>query len=378
MGNTQTLSVSRPASLLTSEGTYLTKPLPQYTNSSLSQIINIKSDPSHPVHGDNTHDDGPSINAILAKASRECNKIVFFPQGIYLTRSTITIPPNTRIVGKVLSTISGTGPHFPNPSSPQPVVHVTPLSNPRVLSGTVEISNIPLSVREISPGATLLQISHPSVSLWSVVLRAGGTIDTPITTTCHSPNPSNCMAAHTLMHITENAGNIYLEDVWGWAADHALDVVVPNTPAQNIAVGRGLTLSNNSGPVALIGTSFEHCSLYQYGFYNVSNILIVGQQTESSYWQRVGTAVRAPGPWYKEGEGSIGGLDWSHWQVSLVRASDVPGGWGGLLAAYFVVSGNDGEGGGGGGGGDDSGGRKVTVGGVALGVAGVFAFWVLM
>ncbi|KAK4645498.1 hypothetical protein QC761_201970 [Podospora bellae-mahoneyi] len=295
----KTYPAPRQPSLVTPEGTYLTKPLPQYTSFLPSQIINIRSDPSHPVYGDNTHDDGPSISAILAKASTPgCNTVVLFPRGIYLTRSTILIPPNTRLVGEVLSTISGTGPFFSNPSSPQAVVHIAAPPNSDV-TGPVELSDILISVQEISPGATLLQISLPDVSLWSVVLRVGGSIDTTITDSCSNPNPSTCLAAHTLLHITSTASNIYLENIWGWAADHALDVI-PNVPAQNIAVGRGLTISHTSGPVTMIGTSFEHCVLYQYGFFDTRDILVIGQQTESPYWQGQGTSLRAPGPW--EGE----------------------------------------------------------------------------
>ncbi|KAK4177847.1 family 55 putative glycoside hydrolase [Triangularia setosa] len=447
-----TYPFSRPPSLLTTSGAYQTKPLPQYTSFIPSQIINIKSDPSHPVHGDNTHDDGPSINAILARASAGCNKVVFFPQGIYLTRSTITIPPNTRIVGEVLSTISGTGPLFSDSAAPRPVVHITSPNNS--VSGTVEISDILISVRGVSPGAILLQISHSSAALWSVVLRAGGSIDTTVTTSCSDPDPSNCMATHTLLHMAENASDVYVEDVWGWVADHALDVV-PNVPAQNIAVGRGLTISDNSGPVWLVGTSFEHCVLYQYGVLNSKNVLVVGQQTESPYWQGQGTELRAPGPWAgdvgldwghceKQGRGEddrcyrawgvylsggeditihgsalwafFNGMDDNLWkdpqceetggvcqtnmvyvkggkgvrwfsmgskntenlvyrdseQVSFVRQSDVPGGWGGLLAVYLADLGEASEGG------DDSGGRRVTVGGMALGVAGLFALRILM
>ncbi len=52
-----------------------------------------------------SHDDGPAINAILKKYAG-C-KILFFPQGIYLTRETIYVPPGTRVAGEGLSVISG-------------------------------------------------------------------------------------------------------------------------------------------------------------------------------------------------------------------------------------------------------------------------------
>lgn len=65
---------------------------------------------------------------------------------------------------------------------------------------------------------------------------------------------------------------------------------------QNIAVGRGLLVESTS-PTWSVGSSFEHCVLYQYALHNASNVYMALQQTESPYWQGEGTPRRAPSPW---------------------------------------------------------------------------------
>lgn len=65
---------------------------------------------------------------------------------------------------------------------------------------------------------------------------------------------------------------------------------------QNIAVGRGVLVESTS-PTWFIGSSFEHCVMYQYAFNQASNIYMALQQTESPYWQGEGTPRRAPSPW---------------------------------------------------------------------------------
>jgi len=75
--------------------------------------------------------------------------------------------------------------------------------------------------------------------------------------------------------------------------DHNMDDM---TRAQNIAVGRGVLVESRS-PTWLIGSSFEHCVMYQYAFNQASNVYMALQQTESPYWQGDGTRRRAPSPW---------------------------------------------------------------------------------
>ncbi|KAL2125987.1 hypothetical protein VTI74DRAFT_2010 [Chaetomium olivicolor] len=300
MGNTnpdgyqagKTYPIQRPSGLLV-DGKYFTAPLPQYDKYDISQVVSVKEDPEHKVYGDNSHDDGPAINAILRKHAN-C-KIVFFPQGIYRTNQTIYVPPGSRLVGEVLSTISGAGALFTDPSNPQPIIKV---GNPGE-RGVAQISDLLFTVSDILPGAIILKINMAAptpgdVAVFNSVIRVGGSIDSLVTTRCGSSNLSACKAAFALMHITPSA-SAYLEDVWGWVADHSLDG--PSTdPPQNIAVGRG-ALIENASPTWLVGTSFEHCVLYQYSLRNASNLYVGQHQTESPYWQGKGTAARAPAPW---------------------------------------------------------------------------------
>ncbi|KXX74005.1 Glucan 1,3-beta-glucosidase [Madurella mycetomatis] len=298
MGNTspdgyqsgRTYPIRRPAGLLVN-GEYFTAPLPQYENYDISQVVSVKEDPEHRVYGDNLNDDGPAINAILRK-NANC-KIVFFPQGIYRTNETIYVPPGSRLVGEVFSVISGTGTYFSNPDGPQPIIKV---GNPDE-RGVAQFTDLLFSVADVLPGAIIVQVNMAGpepgdVGFWNCAIRAGGSVDSLVSTQCSDPDPANCKAAFALLHLTPIA-SAYLEDVWGWVADHGLD---PDLPAQNIAVGRGALVESTS-PTWLVGTSFEHCVLYQYSLHGASNVYIGQHQTEAPYWQGLGTPQRAPAPW---------------------------------------------------------------------------------
>ncbi|KAK0643067.1 pectate lyase superfamily protein-domain-containing protein [Cercophora newfieldiana] len=286
----------RAGKLMGEGGRYFVKALPQYEGWE-GRVVSVKGDKEWKVYGDDQHDDGPAINAILRKHAG-CS-VIFFPQGIYRTSETIYVPPGSRIAGEVFSTITGAGSHFNNPSSPQPIVQ---LGRPGE-SGTAQLSDMLISVADVLPGAVLLEINlaspHPGdVGLWNTVLRVGGSADSLVTPKCAAPDPGACKAAFALLHITPSA-SAYLEGVWGWVADHGLDPTVNpnvNTNPQNIAVGRG-ALIESSAPVWLVGTSFEHCVLYQYALHNASNVYIALQQTESPYWQGAGSPYAAPAPW---------------------------------------------------------------------------------
>ncbi|KAK2035873.1 pectin lyase-like protein [Colletotrichum somersetense] len=284
-----TYPIERPAALLSGDR-YFTAPLPQYEKYALDQFVSLKGDPQFPVYGDNSHDDGPNINAILQKY-KGC-KIIFVPQGIYLTKETIYVPPGTRLIGETLSIFNGLGSRWWNPDDPQPILKV---GNPGE-TGIAQITDITVEVADVQQGATLVQInmagSRPGdVGVWSSVFRVGGTKHSLTNTNCGGADPAACKAAFALMHVTSTA-SAYLENVWGWVADHSLD----GGAAQNIAVGRGALIESTKA-TWLVGTSFEHCVLYQYNLHNAQNVYISLQQTESAYWQGQGTPQRAPSPW---------------------------------------------------------------------------------
>jgi glucan 1,3-beta-glucosidase len=84
---------------------------------------------------------------------------------------------------------------------------------------------------------------------------------------------------------------VYIENMWGWTADHDLD----GSNKQTISTGRGL-LVEATAATWLIGTGFEHHTLYQYNFEHAHNVLSTLQQSETPYWQGVGNTL-APAPW---------------------------------------------------------------------------------
>jgi hypothetical protein len=81
------------------------------------------------------------------------------------------------------------------------------------------------------------------------------------------------------MHITKT-GSLYMENVWGWVADHDLDTHVQ----LNVYNGRGL-LVESTGPVWMYGTAFEHSLYYQYNFFGAKDIFFGMIQTETPYFQ---------------------------------------------------------------------------------------------
>lgn len=64
------------------------------------------TDRSTSVKGDGRTDDSASLNAILAQNAAN-GKLSYFPYGGYIVKSTLYVPPGTRIVGEAWSVISG-------------------------------------------------------------------------------------------------------------------------------------------------------------------------------------------------------------------------------------------------------------------------------
>ncbi|KAI0134383.1 pectate lyase superfamily protein-domain-containing protein [Xylariales sp. AK1849] len=281
--------INRPEELL-STAKYLTIAAPQYEKYDISEVISLTNDTEYPVYGDNSHDDGPNINAILKKYAN-C-KIVFVPQGIYLTKETIYVPPGTRLVGEQLSTFTGNGTAFSNSENPTPILKVGNTGE----KGVAQVSDILVEVSDVLEGAILVQVNmagnNPGdVAVWNTALRVGGSEHSRVNTDCTSTDTSTCKAAFALFHATKTA-SVYAENVWGWVADHSLD----GGGAQNIAVGRG-ALIESTQPTWLVGSSFEHCTLYQYSLSKASNVYIGLQQAEAPYWQGNDQPVYAPAPW---------------------------------------------------------------------------------
>lgn len=282
-----TYTTARAGALLGSDGKYFTMKQPQYEKYDAGQFANIKD---QGVKGDGSADDTAAINAALL-ANANC-KITYFPQGVYLVFDTITIPPGSRIVGEVWSTISAMGAKFRDANNPRVMLKVGNAGD----IGVAQISDMLFTVGEVLPGAILMEInmagaSKGDVGIWNSHFRIGGAIDSKVNTACTNPNPSSCKAAFLMLHV-KPSGSPYIENMWGWTADHSLD----GGPQQVIATGRGALIEGTKA-TWLVGTAFEHNSLYQYNLVNAVNVYIGMQQTETAYWQGPGAPISGPSPW---------------------------------------------------------------------------------
>ncbi|KAL8811223.1 MAG: hypothetical protein Q9223_007579 [Gallowayella weberi] len=162
--------------------------------------------------------------------------------------------------------------------------------------GTAQIQDIRFTVADIAPGAIILQVnmagSNPGdVGFWNTHVTVGGTADSNVNVACGDSNTASCLAAFAMVHLTSSS-SAYIENMWGWTADHSLE----RGGRQNIATGRGLLVEATKG-TWLTGTGFEHNTLYEYNLHNAQNVFAPLQQTETAYWQGAGSRQNAPGPW---------------------------------------------------------------------------------
>jgi glucan 1,3-beta-glucosidase len=132
--------------------------------------------------------------------------------------------------------------------------------------------------------------SPGDVGFWNSHFRIGGAAGSKVQLNCNG-TPDSCKAAWGLIHLT-NTSSVYIENMWGWTADHDLD----GGHAQTISSGRGLLIEATKG-TWLVGTAMEHHTLYQYNFEFAQNVFSAFQQSETPYWQGWGSPDLAPAPW---------------------------------------------------------------------------------
>lgn len=186
----------------------------------------------------------------------------------------------------------GIGSAFGDRNNPRPVVKV---GNPNDV-GVAQFQDIRFTVADITPGAIIVQVNiagaHPGdVSFWNSHVTVGGAADTNVNVACSQANTADCLAAFAMVHLTTSS-SAYIDNMWGWTADHSLERGGP----QNIAVGRGILVESTKA-TWLTGTAFEHNTLYNYNLHNAVNVYAGLQQTETAYWQGAGSQQNAPGPW---------------------------------------------------------------------------------
>ncbi|KAF7589366.1 hypothetical protein BBP40_004414 [Aspergillus hancockii] len=284
----QTVTTKRSTPLLSGDK-YFTMAPPTYMEYGVNEILNVKSVASSPVYGDGQTDDTVNINKILSE-TKNC-KVIYFPAGTYIVTDTIHVPSGTRIIGDAFaSTISAVGAKFQDSGSVRAMIRLGYGGD----TGVAQISDVVFTVGDILPGCQLVQVNIAGtkpgdVGFWNTHFRIGGGVGSKVQSNCNS-TPEKCKAAWGLLHLTSTS-SAYIENMWGWTADHDLD----GSNKQTISTGRGL-LVEATAATWLIGTGFEHHTLYQYNFEHAHNVLSTLQQSETPYWQGAGNTL-APAPW---------------------------------------------------------------------------------
>ncbi|KAL8728532.1 MAG: hypothetical protein Q9166_005354 [cf. Caloplaca sp. 2 TL-2023] len=162
-------------------------------------------------------------------------------------------------------------------------------------SGIAQIQDMRFTVADIAPGAIILQVnmagSKPGdVGFWNTHVTVGGTADSNVNVACSDPNTASCLAAFAMVHLAPSSSG-YMESMYGWTVDQSPE----RGGRQNIATGRGLLVEATKG-TWLTGTGFEHNTLNEYNLLNARNVYAGLQQTETAYWQGVGSRQNMPGP----------------------------------------------------------------------------------
>lgn len=176
-------------------------------------------------------DDTAAVQAFLNLAASS-GTIAYFDHGAYVISNTISVPINVHITGELLSIIMATGSVFGDQDNPQPVWQVGQPGQ----SGTVEMSDLVFETKGSVPGAIIVEwniacTGPGTCGMWDVHWRIGGSAGTELqldkcaidpSVTATPANTAPCQAAFLLLHVTSQA-NIYMENTWGWVADHELD-----------------------------------------------------------------------------------------------------------------------------------------------------------
>eukprot|EP00759_Apiculatamorpha_spiralis_P009816 PhF_6_TR16961/c0_g1_i2/m.25591 len=226
-----------------------------------------------------------SLQAQLLQLAATSNA-AFLPYGSYYVTDTIYLPPGTRLFGEVWSRLIASGPNFANSKSPRPVL----LAGKPGDNGVIQVQDILVTTNDTAPGAILMQwnidcnLKEDVCGMWDVHFRVGGATGSFFSscgqTVTMSQHPE-CQGVFLILHIAPTATGIYLQNVWGWTADHNID----SGQTLNVYSARGLLVESRQGPVWLYGVAMEHNFLYQMNLFNASNVLLSVPQTESPYYQ---------------------------------------------------------------------------------------------
>ncbi|KAI0601014.1 pectate lyase superfamily protein-domain-containing protein [Biscogniauxia sp. FL1348] len=281
---------TRPAALVT-DGAFYSRSKPQYEDLTAADFVSARSSGAK---GDASTDDTAALQSAIDSAAN--GKVLFLDYGLYKVTGTLKIPAGTKIIGEGYPVIMGAGSFFGDMSSPQPVLQVGSTSGE---AGQVEFSDFVVATQGPAPGATLIEwnlaTSGTPSGMWDVHARVGGFTgsDFQVAQCLKQPGSdaidANCIGAYMLMHVTEQATNLYMENTWLWTADH--DIEDSNNTQITVYAGRGLYIESTVGTFWLVGTAVEHNHLYNYQFANTKNIFASMFQTETPYYQPIPDAI---------------------------------------------------------------------------------------
>ncbi|PRP81499.1 putative exo-beta-1,3-glucanase [Planoprotostelium fungivorum] len=319
-------TVQRDPTLLDANGIYATVPSPTFSSYAAAQVVNVKSVSGLPVYGDGTRDDTTNLQTII---NNNVGKLLFFPAGTYKVSQTLFFPINSRVYGEAWPAISASGSFFSDASNPKPLVLVGNVGD----VGTAQFVDMIFTVAQPLPGCILMRINAAgdqpgNVGMWNSFFRVGGTNGTTLLASCSQAEP--CKAAYLQLHLTPTS-SVYLENVWGWTADHDID----NRPylVTNVSVARGLLVESRQA-TWLHGISFQHHAVYQINIRQAVSIFLGLHETEAPFWQGQGakSSYYAPSGWAVDT--SLGDPTFSNcastdaqclmaWNVYITRSSNV-------------------------------------------------------
>lgn len=109
--------VSRPAGILDG-GKYYQRSEPQDESLSVSSFVSVRDGGAK---GDGTTDDTAALQNVINNAAGS-GKVVYIDAGVYNVTQTLTIPPNSKIVGEAYPVIMSSGDFFSHQDTPKPMV----------------------------------------------------------------------------------------------------------------------------------------------------------------------------------------------------------------------------------------------------------------
>ena len=228
----------------------------------------------HGLVGDGASDNAPALNALLARAAAQAGgAALFFPQGVYVFRATVEVPPPQfgplHLFGLscwdvVLTLADGI---FTDPAALRPLLHVRRGGSewPVWLSGMNVRSGFSFGVPQPPPVAPGTLSPNPGAIalLWEA--RGGGVQDV-----FFHPNsfPDNGRVGDSpnaeLSLVVANGGGGVFSSVWS---------------CNSYSAG-GALVANTSGPVTFSQLSSEHHLGHELWLVNATGVVVRGMQTE--------------------------------------------------------------------------------------------------